>query len=84
MDLDTGIGEVNIRAQITGKSKIDTGIGKTNLTLMGNKDDYQCTIDRGIGDLKIDNEKISNGKYGNGQNLIDFEIGIGAVNINFE
>lgn len=84
LDLDTGIGEVNIRAQITGKSKIDTGIGKTNLTLMGNKDDYQFTIDKGIGELKIDNEKISSGKYGNGQNLIDFEIGIGAVNINFE
>lgn len=84
LDLDAGVGEINIRAQITGKSKIDTGIGETNLTLMGNKDDYQFKIDKAIGELKIDNEKITKGTYGNGINLIELDLGIGSVNVNFE
>ena len=84
LDFDIGIGESNITAQITGNNKIDTGIGAVNLNIIGRKDDYKISIDKGIGEVKIENEKISDSAtIGNGQNNIKINSGIGAVNVAF-
>ncbi len=82
LDLDMGMGEVNINALITGNSDIDAGIGTLNLNLQGSKADYRIRLDKGIGNIRINGENISNGStYGEGANLIKIDDGIGNINI---
>ncbi len=42
-------------------------------------------VDKGIGTIKIDGREIANQViYGDGQNYIEVDGGIGSININFE
>lgn len=82
LDLDSGIGNIDIEAEITGKSKIDSGIGKIKLLLLGNKEDYQISASKGIGSISIDGNKDAS-SYGNGNNKINIDGGIGEIVINF-
>lgn len=82
LDLDMGMGEVNINALITGNSDIDAGIGTLNLNLQGSKADYRIRLDKGVGNIRINGENISNGStYGEGANIIKIDDGIGNINI---
>ena len=82
LDLDMGIGEVNINSLITGNSDVDAGIGILNLNLQGSIADYRIITDKGIGNLKINGQNISGAStYGEGNNLIKIDEGIGNINI---
>ena len=82
LDLDMGMGEVNINSRITGNSDIDAGIGTLNLNLQGSKADYRIRLDKGVGNIRINGENISNGStYGEGANIIKIDDGIGNINI---
>lgn len=85
LDLDMGVGEFSLISKLTGKNEIDSGIGKLNLTLLGNKDDYQITLDKGIGSSTIDGKNINDDTtYGIGNNKLDIDGGIGSIQIKFE
>ena len=85
LDLDTGAGKFELEGIFTGYNKIDCGIGKLELTLDGGKDNYTITTDNGIGAVYIDGKKVENdANYGNGENKIEIENGIGAVEIKFK
>lgn len=78
LDMDMGVGKLTINAQMLGNSDIDAGVGELNLN------DYIITVDKGIGSVKISNEDITNGKiYGNGNNKIDIDGGVGSIKIDF-
>lgn len=82
LDFDMGIGEANITADLIGKSEINAGVGELNIKLQGEKDSYKIKSDKGIGSIKIDGKEISNGEvYGDGENQIDIDGGIGSINI---
>ena len=77
-----GIGEVNINSLITGNSDVDAGIGILNLNLQGSIADYRIITDKGVGNLKINGQNISGAStYGEGNNLIKIDEGIGNINI---
>ncbi|MBQ2836377.1 MAG: DUF4097 family beta strand repeat protein [Clostridia bacterium] len=85
LDFDMGIGEANITANLVGKNEINAGVGELNIKLQGEKDSYKVKADKGIGSIKIDGKEISNGEvYGDGENQIDIDGGIGSINIKFE
>ena len=81
--LDAGVGRVNFNGQILGRSSISAGVGEINLSLTGGNDLYSIRFDQGIGTTTIDNEEYNNSSYGNGNNIIDIDGGIGGININF-
>lgn len=84
LNLDMGIGSVEITSVITGNSKIDAGIGNLDLRIQDNKENYTIESDSGIGNIKIDGTKISDdSKYGNGKNIIKIDGGIGNIDIEF-
>lgn len=84
LDLDMGIGKFMLIGQLFGKTEIDQGIGTVDLNLLGNKDDYQINLDKGLGSVKIDGNNINNDEtLGNGNNKIDIDGGIGSIEINF-
>lgn len=84
LDLDMGVGNLSLSSYLTGNSKIDGGVGNIDLNLIGNQDDYKIKIEKGIGKATIDNNSVSNTTYGNGNNYIDIDCGVGEIVINFE
>lgn len=85
LDFDMGIGKIELNLKITGNSDIDAGVGDMKINLLGNRDDYSLNIDKGVGLLKVDGEKVDNSNiYGNGDNVINIDGGIGNIDVNFK
>lgn len=85
LDLDMGVGQLNLTSALTGKGDFDLGIGESNITVIGNKEDYRLDIEKGIGNITVDGTSVSSIKgQGNGNNGIDISGGIGTINLKFE
>ena len=84
LELEMGIGQLNLCAALTGESELSLGIGESNITVIGDKNDYQLDIEKGLGEMTLDGMSIGNIKeYGNGIHSIEISGGIGAVYISF-
>lgn len=81
LDLENGIGKTNIKASILGDSKIECGIGTINLELIGSQESYKLNVEKGIGNVNIDDKIYSDTILGNGKNLIKIDGGIGNINV---
>ena len=81
--IETGVGKLIYSGYLRGNSQLECGIGETELNLQGGKEIYKIRTEKGIGDIKINNEKITSGTTtGDGENVITVEGGIGKININ--
>lgn len=81
-DISVGTGKGDIQAKFVGNSKVDSGVGKLDLELLGKARDYRLDIDKGIGSVTLNNQKLSDGaSWGEGKNRIDINSGVGAVEI---
>jgi len=82
LDLDMGAGKVEVEAELLGDTKIDAGVGHLVLNLYGREEDYRVKVDKGLGSVKFNGEEMSDGSTrGNGQNVIDIDGGVGAIEI---
>lgn len=85
LNLDIGIGKFKLTSSIIGNSKINAGIGSLELNIQGNKEDYKIKADKGIGTIKIDGKNVEdNYVYGNGENEVKIEGGIGSISVDFK
>lgn len=85
IEFDMGVGELNLTGKLTGRNKFNFGVGEANINLEGTKEDYSFKIDKGIGDARIEDVKLKDDSvYGAGNNYIDIDGGIGAINIKFK
>ncbi len=87
ININGGVGEIDIKKAKSKDIVIDSGIGKVNLNLIGNKDDYKITTESGIGEIRIDGQKYSDGtvkKDKLNSNTLEVHSGIGETIINFE
>ena len=83
-EIKLGVGKTDIRAKLTGRSKIESGVGKLDLDLLGEERDYRITIDKGLGSVHLGSQSLDDGAvYGDGNNYVDIETGVGAVDIRF-
>lgn len=84
LDLEAGIGSIVINGKILNNSEIVSGIGRLEVNLVGEKDNYELRLERGIGNLEVDGEKVREDEnIGNGTIKIRIEAGIGETEINF-
>ena len=84
LNLDMGVGKLTLKSRIEGKSDLDYGVGETNLTLLGSREDYKIEIDKGIGEARLAGESLRDDSvYGWGENRIEIDGGIGVINIEF-
>lgn len=84
LDLDMGVGKLSLTTALTGESGFDLGVGETELTVLGNRDDYELEIEKGIGKITLDGKDVSNFKdRGNGKNGIEIHGGVGNIDIKF-
>lgn len=85
LDLDVGVGEFQIKdTTLIGNNDIDAGVGRLEINLKGNLEDYKIIPKRGLGSFTLENkEVVDNEVYGEGQNKIDIDAGVGKVEISF-
>jgi len=85
LDLDIGVGEVNLTSSLSGKNEINAGVGNLNIELQGEKDSYKIQADKGLGSIKVEGKEIVNGEsFGDGENYIEVDGGIGNIDIDFK
>lgn len=81
-DLDMGVGKFSITTRLTGKSEIDAGIGSIDINLTDNVENYKFMVSKGIGKITLNNKELQNdSEYGNGNNFLRIDGGIGDINI---
>lgn len=85
LDLDVGVGEFQIQnSEILGNSNIDAGIGKLEVNLKGSIQDYAIKTERGLGSFTLQNKEVEDHlTYGEGENTIKIDAGVGKVEVNF-
>lgn len=83
--LDAGVGSIDVEAKITGSSKIECGVGQIKLLLKGDESLYSIITEKGLGSIKINNERQSDNQvYGKGNNKIKVSGGVGDISIKFD
>lgn len=82
LNLDIGAGSVEVTGWILGDSEIDSGVGKLVVNLTGVVDDYQISLDKGIGAIKYNNSEVSKNRViGTGRNKLEIDGGIGTIDV---
>lgn len=77
VDLDMGVGRTSIVARFVGDAKIEAGLGKLELGLVGETADYRLEAEQGLGGLTLSG--ISQG--GQGKHKVSVKGGVGAMEI---
>lgn len=83
LDLNMGVGKVTMNTKLSGRSTIDHGVGALTLNLIGEKDDYQIHLNKGLGSITIQEEALDNQTIGTGSNYLDIDGGIGKIDIHY-
>lgn len=84
-ELGMGVGQLNLTSALTGDCQMDLGIGASNITLIGSKEDYKLEVSKGIGTLSVDGQNVNDyGSSGNGTNKVEINGGIGEINVLFK
>ncbi len=84
LTLDLGVGELNMTAKLLGESKLKFGVGESDVTLLGNREDYSFDIKNGVGNITVDGENSSFfANSTNGENTVKIKGGVGSTNIEF-
>ena len=82
MEVSLGIGETVFDKLEVEKAKISTGIGHVEINLASSEDAYAIKVDRGIGEIRFNDKKISSDTWiGSGDKKIEVSGGIGELNI---
>lgn len=78
LELEMGVGKVELAARLEKDSKIGAGVGKLELTLIGEEDDYRVKFDQGIGSLKQEGISLDNPE---GKTVVEIDGGVGAIDL---
>lgn len=85
LELDCGVGEFEMTAKLIGNTDIDCGVGRLEVNLIGNEDDYKISAKKGLGSFTIKSKEIQNDTtYGNGENYIKIEAGVGSTAVKYK
>jgi hypothetical protein len=63
---------------------LDLGVGETNITLIGTKEDYKLELEKGLGNISVEGKELSeDSSIGNGSNIVEINGGIGSIHVRF-
>lgn len=84
LNIDAGVGNVQYIGFLRGVSKVNCGIGNMELSLYKTEEMYKITAEKGVGELKVNDVKLSGIQtLGNGSNIIKLSGGIGNLNVTY-
>ncbi len=82
LDMELGVGDVTMQAALLGECEIECGVGRADISLLGEGADYCITAEKGLGEATVNGEPISNGEaFGNGKNRLEIHGGIGSISV---
>ncbi len=80
LDLDMGVGEFILKSKLTGRNDIDSGVGRLDIDLTDNTENYTIKVEKGLGSIRIDGKEVENNKvYGDGETYISIDGGVGSI-----
>ena len=80
LKLNVDVGEFILNDTLTGNNDIEAGIGKLEIDLKDELENYEIKVNKGIGSITIDGKEVSdNTKYGDGKTSIKVDGGIGSI-----
>ena len=84
LKLDMGVSDVEIRALLLGECDLNLDVGNAKITILGDAKDYRVILDKGIGKAQVNGQTVKGGSaYGDGENLVDIDGGIGSIEVTF-
>lgn len=85
LEFSVGMGETDISTCLTGVSKIEAGVGEISIHNTMPLDNYTLSIEKGIGEVLLSGEKITDDTtVGTGESIVKVEGGVGNISISFE
>lgn len=86
MDMECGVAKVSFEGSLTGKNKIEGGVGETTLAINGKTSDFDIKGEPGIGELTVDGSRYTEDRFRNSgaPNSLDISGGVGSLRITFE
>lgn len=57
-EIDCGVGNVTFWGTLHGHTSIDCGVGNTNVSLSDSRDNYRLSLEKGLGNIKLNGDKI--------------------------
>lgn len=83
LNLKLGAGNASIQSDLTGSNTLTTGVGKLNLGLSRSKDNYRFDINKGLGNIILNDFDVSEDTLiGDGETKIKISGAIGNIIIN--
>lgn len=83
LNLKLGAGNASIESDLTGSNALTTGVGKLNLGLSRNKDNYKFDINKGLGNIILNDFNVSEDTLiGDGETKIKISGAVGNIIIN--
>lgn len=84
LNLNMGVGQFEFSGTLTGQNMLKMGVGSSQIDLSGSLNDYTVKIEKGIGEIRVNNKKVqSDTQLGQGDIELFFEGGVGSAWINF-
>lgn len=85
LEFDIGVGASVMSVELSGENDINCGVGSLNLELLGAKEDYTVSVDKGVGSVAVDGQSVSDGStLGNGPTSVDIDGGVGEIIVKFK
>ena len=82
LTLQCGAGATQVRAALTGSSRVVAAVGAVDIQLDGRESDYTVAFQMGLGACYYNNEKIARGgAFGSGPNRVDISGGLGVMRV---
>ena len=82
LTMQCGAGATQVKAALTGASRITAAVGAVDLQLDGAQSDYTVAFQMGLGACYFNNEKIArSGAFGSGPNRVDINGGFGVMRV---
>ena len=83
LNLKLGAGNASIQSDLTGSNTLTTGVGKLNLGLSRSKDNYRFDINKGLGNIILNDFDVSEDTLiGDGETKIKISGAVGNIIIN--
>ncbi len=86
LDANMGVGKFTFKGTLLEEAEFDMGIGDSEITLLGAEEDYRLSVNKGIGDIKVNGYSVSSGSdIGNSSGCrVELNGGIGDITVDFK
>lgn len=81
LKLEGGVGNIFIKTKVDNMAKIEAGVGKINLNILNDPKDVNLKIERGLGQIYFNDNKLEEEQIGDGKVKFEIEGGVGKIEI---